>query len=142
MKGLKFKFFTIDNPKTKTETNVDGSSTNYEINEFLNSKDVRPVDISAEYNENTGHLLISIGYQEEISIWTQIWDFLKGRGKYQVHFTELAEYSEKAHTMYIKLQLENALNYNEHETISHGIYVANSQACVVLLENKHRNSDN
>jgi hypothetical protein len=136
---MKFKLFTIDAPSK--ETNEDGSLTNYEINRFLNENDITPHDISAEYNEASGKMLVSIGYYEGKSFVSRIVNFLKNRGPFQIRFSELYNYSEKGHTVYIQLQLENAVNYNEHATISHGVYVEQGIAKVVFLEHKNKTED-
>ena len=137
---LKFKFFTLTPPSESKETNEDGSMTSYQVNNWLNAENIQPVDVSAEYNENTGSLLLSIGYKENKSIWQSIVDFVKRRGEYQIRFAQLTIYSEKAHTVYIQLELENAVNYNEHENISHGIYVEKGMAHCAFLE--YRNKTN
>lgn len=129
----KVKLFTIDAPGKQTLS--DGSLTHYDINKFLNSG-IEPRDISAEYNELSGKVLISIGYSEEKSKVKKLYDSLRGHSEYEIRFADLCHYNEKAHTVYIQKQLEDAINLNTHETISHGIFVEHDIAKVVLLEYK------
>jgi len=140
---MRFKLFTIEPPKT--ETNSDNSLTCYEINNFLNAKgeEVHPTDISAEFNELTGKMLISVGYKDQVSVFESIANFIKKKvnGRYQIRFTDLCDYSEKNHNVYLQLELENAVNYNTHETISHGIFVENGRAKVAFLEYEKTNEE-
>lgn len=131
---MKIEFFTIDAPHN--ETTVEGALTNYEVNRFLNENGIKPVGISAEYNELSGKILLSIAYHESKSFTEMFFDMFKTHNQYEVRFETLCEYNEKSHTKYIQLQLENAINFNEHETISHGIFVQDSIAKVVFLEFK------
>jgi hypothetical protein len=130
----KAKLFTIDAPGKQTLE--DGSLTHYDINNFLNTNNINPKDISAEYNELSGKLLISIGYAENKSLFKRFVDFLMGRTQYEIRFENLTDYSEKSHTVYIQKALEDAINYSKHETISHGIFVQEGIAKVVFLEYK------
>lgn len=127
----KVKFFTIDS--NYNQTLESGAPTWYEINNFLNSG-IKPTDISAEYNEFSGKILVSIGYGEEKSNLDKVIDRLKGRKRYVVRFESLAVYNEDSHTVYIQKMLEDAINYNQHDTISHGIFVDKGRAKVVFLE--------
>lgn len=131
---IKVKLITIDTPSK--ETNEDGSLTNYAINKFLNDNQVEPTDISAEYNELSNKVLVSIPYVEEKSVIKTILDFIKGRKGYQVRFAHIGSYLEEAHTVYIQKGLEDAVNYNSHQAIGHGIYVDNQQLYSVFLEYK------
>jgi len=127
---LRIKFFTIKPPQD--ETLIDGSLTNYLINNFLNADGIHPVDISAEYNEFTGTILISVAYKESKSLLESI----IGRKGYEVRFVEIGHYHENAHTVYMQKVLEDAANYNVHRNISHGIYVEKSMTKAVFLEYK------
>lgn len=142
---MRFKLFTIAPPVAKHGKDKTLLVTVKEINDFLNSQteDVHPTDISAEYNEGTNKMLISIGYKDQPSILESITSFLKKRlkGNYQVRFEDLYEYNEKDHKVYIQLELENAVNYNVHETISHGIYVQDGRAKVVFLEHEKNTNE-
>lgn len=131
---IKVKLVTIDAPSK--ETNEDGSLTNYEINKFLNENKVEPTDISAEYNEFSNKVLVSIPYAEEKSMITSIINFIRGRKGYQTRFVHIGAYLEAAHTIYIQKGLEDAVNYNSHQAIAHGIYVDNQQFYAVFLEYK------
>lgn len=130
----KAKLFTIDAPGKQTLE--DGSLTHYDINAFLNENNIEPKDISAEYNEISGKVLISVGYSEDKSLIKRLFDFLKGHTEYEIRFETLTDYSEKAHTVYVQKALEDAINYSKHDTISHGIFVQEGVAKVVFLEYK------
>lgn len=127
----KIKFFTIDSNFNQTLEN--GAPTWYEINNFLNSG-IKPTDISAEYNEFSNKILISIGYAESMSTLDRVVDRLKGRKRYVVRFESLSPYNEDRHTVIIQRVLELAIHNNENDTISHGIFVDRGQAKVVFLE--------
>lgn len=129
---IKIKFFTIAPPKN--QTNLDDTLTCYEIKEFLNTNKIQPIDISAEYNELSGNILISLAYREEKNFWTSIHDFFKNHNSYQIRFVELAEYKENSHTYYIQLPLENAINDSDKNNISHAIYVEHGMVKVIFLE--------
>jgi len=133
-KMKKAKLFTIDAPGAQTL--ADGSLTHYEVNNFLNSNNIEPKDISAEYNELSGKVLLSIGYAEDKSLLKKVADFLRGRKEYEIRFESLHPYNEKGHTVYVQKALEDSINYNNHETISHGIFVKDGNANVVFLEYK------
>jgi hypothetical protein len=130
----KIKLFTIDAPGKQTLE--DGSLTHYDINAFLNSNNIVPKDISAEYNELSGKVLISIGYGEEKSLIKNLFDRITGLSEYEIRFADLCQYSEKSHTIFVQKQLEDAINLNTHTTISHGIFVEKGIAKVVFLEYK------
>ncbi len=130
----KAKLFTIDAPGQQKLD--DGSLTHYDINNFLNSNNIEPKDISAEYNELSGKVLISIGYSEDKSLLKRLYDFLRGHSEYEVRFATLCPYNEKSHTIFVQKQLEDAINYSTHQTISHGIFVQKGEAKVVFLEYK------
>lgn len=132
----KAKLFTINAPAPGKETLDDGSLTSYEVNKFLNESNILPKDISAEYNELSGKLLLSVGYSEFKPFLQTVLDYLKGRKEYEVRFENLHPYIENKHTVYVQKKLEDAINYNTHDTISHGIYVQDQVAKVVFLEYK------
>lgn len=138
---MKFKIFTIEVPSK--ETNLDGSLTNYEINQFLNNEEVagshiQPTDVSCEFNEETNLITVSIGYKEEKSLLKTIGDFVTRKKGYQIRFSEIGPYLEKRKdvAVYLQLQLENAVNYNEHESISHGIFINHHTLWVAFLEHQ------
>lgn len=135
---MRFEFFTINPPSLGKETNTDGTLTSYAINNFLNAENIQPTDVSCEFNENTNTLLVSIGYKESKSVLQDAIDFLKKHNGYRIRFNKLAQYDEKSHTKYLQLELENSVNFDEHENISHGIYVENGMAYCAFLEYKNK----
>lgn len=131
---MKIEFFTIDAP-SENETTVEGALTSYKVNKFLNENGILPVGISAEFNELSGKVLLSLAYKESKPLLRTLANLFK-KDEYEVRFESLCEYKENAHTKYIQLQLENAINFNTHLTISHGIFVEHGIAKVVFLEHK------
>lgn len=101
---MKIEFFTIDPPTKAKETTLEGSLTNYQVNKFLNENGIQPTGISAEFNELSGKILLSIAYKESKSLLKSVLDTFKKRNTFEVRFETLCSYNEKSHTKYIQLQ--------------------------------------